>query len=331
MAVTTEMTPAAGKCRTEQTRFAFRAMGSPCEVHFGARSYSVAKELQASVMAWIEDFEAEFSFYREDSLVSGINRSAGKEGVPISAAASELFSLCDWFHWLTGGYFDPTSASLSRLWDYHDVSLPLPAEAEIDAAKALVGWTRVDHTSKRFRLPDAGMAIDLGGIGKEYAVDKVMEMILGTGVRDVLINFGHDVRAAGKPPQGGAWSVGLEDPREPGRCWAGLRLDSGAVCTSGDYMRYRMIGDKRYGHIVDSRTGYPVDNGCLSVTVVAPSCTEAGILSTSAFMMGEEKGMDLITRHFGAEGAIWTKAGLMRTPGFDRYIVPDSVQQKEMS
>jgi len=309
-------------------RFVFKAMGSPCEVHFAARSTAAARELRELVLAWVTRFEEQFSFYLEDSLVSRINEAAGAEAVAINEAASELFTLCDWYHWLTGGYFDPTSAPLLRLWDYHDPSLALPAAEDVEAARAQVGWSRVEHTPVQCRLPEAGMAIDLGGIGKEYAVDKVMEMILGTGVRDALINFGHDVRVAGKPPQGGAWAVGLENPRQPERCWGGLRLDKGAVCTSGDYMRFRIIEGKRYGHIVDSKTGYPVDNGLLSVTVVAPTCTEAGVLSTAAFMMGEEKGLELLTRHFGAEGAIWTCSGVVRTPGFDRYVVPGSLQQE---
>ncbi len=307
-------------------RFVFKAMGSPCEVNFAARSTAAARKLRESVMAWVAQFEEQFSFYLEDSLVSRINREAGVNAVPIDAAAAELLALCDWYHWLTEGYFDPTSAPLLRLWDYHDPDLPLPAATDVEAARALVGWSRVEHTPDQCRLPEAGMAIDLGGIGKEYAVDKVMEMILETGIRDALINFGHDVRVAGKPPQSGAWSIGLEDPRQPDRCWGGLRLDKGAVCTSGDYMRFRMIDGKRYGHIVDSKTGYPVDNGLLSVTVVAPTCTEAGILSTAAFMMGDEKGLELLTRHFGAEGVIWTRSGVVRTPGFDRYVVSGSIQ-----
>jgi thiamine biosynthesis lipoprotein len=331
MAVMTETTPSCRDAESEFTRFAFTAMGSPCEIFYRARSHAASEALRESVMAWLAEFEDAFSFYREDSLVSRINRSAGREGVAIGETAAELFALCDWFYWLTGGYFDPTSGPLLRLWDYHDPSRPLPTPAEIEMAQAHVGWSRVEHTPQRCRLPESGMAIDLGGIGKEFAVDKVMELILTTGVRDALVNFGHDVRVVGEAPQGGAWGVGLEDPRQPGRCWAGLQFDAAAVCSSGDYMRFRMIDGKRYGHIVDSRTGYPVENGCLSVTVEAPTCTEAGILSTTAFMMGQEEGLDLLTRHFGAEGAIWTDAGVVRTPGFDRHVVPDSVEREVLS
>ncbi len=331
MAVTTDGGIPAGTADDAFERFVFKAMGSPCDVCFAARSTAAARALQQSVLEWVNRFEERFSFYRDDSVVSRINRAAGTEAIAIDETTAELFALCDWYHWLTEGTFDPSTAPLLRLWDYHDPQLPLPAASDVDVARALVGWSRVDHGPAQCFLPEAGMAIDLGGIGKEYAVDKVMEMILGAGVRDVLINFGHDVRVAGTPPQGGAWSIGLEDPRCPDRCWAGLRLDKGAVCTSGDYMRFRMINGKRYGHIVDSKSGYPVDNGVLSVTVVAPTCTEAGILSTAAFMMGEEKGMELLRRHFGAEGAMWTQAGVVRTPGFDRYVVPGGIREEAQS
>ena len=206
------------------------------------------------------------------------------------------------------------------LWDYHGSSPSPPDSGSIADAKKLTGWPRIEREGMRVRLPTKDMALDLGGIGKEYAVDKVAKLAEDAGIRDLLINFGHDLRVAGKPPQGGPWSVGLENPTKPGECWCGLALECGSVCTSGNYLRYTEMDGKRYGHILDPRTGSPVENECLAVTVVAQSCTEAGILSTAAFILGPDAGHQLLTRQFGVEGAIYTKHDIFQTGGFQHHV-----------
>ena len=315
----------------DYTRFSFTAMGSPCEVIYAARSHAAAEAFRDTVVDWVSAFENQFSFYRKDSLVSRVNRDAGGEGVAIDETATELLSLCNWYYWLTEGVFDPTAGPLLRLWDYHDPEAAIPSEGQVAAARDLVGWSRVEYDEGRLRLPEPGMAIDFGGIGKEYAIDQVMAIASREGMRDVLVNFGHDVRMMGCAPQGGMWRVGLEDPRSPERCWSGVSIDNGAVCTSGDYRRYRTIEGKRYGHIVDCRTGYPVANGCLSVTVIATSSIDAGILSTTAFVMGADDGLQMLARHFGSEGAIWTESGAIQAPGFAGYVVDDHDSERVFS
>jgi len=306
----------------EYTGFSFQAMGSPCEVMFRARSEASARDLEESVVRWVAGFEAACSRYRPESTVSRINRGAGDgEWVEAEADVVELLALCDWFHWLTGGVFDPTAAPLMQLWDYHKPRATLPDSTLVASTRGLVGWGRVQREENRVRLPEKDMAIDLGGVGKEYAVDRVMEMVLQAGVRDVLVNFGHDLRVHGSPPEGGAWRIGLEDPTRPGRCWCGVGIEEGSVCTSGNYLRYLEIAGRKYGHIVDPRTGYPVDNGCLSVSVVAPSCTEAGMLCTAGFILGRDEGIELISHTFGAEGCIWTAEGAAQTGGFRRHVI----------
>ena len=144
-------------------------------------------------------------------------------------------------------------------------------------------------------------------------------MGLESGITNILVDFGQDVRVHGQPPGRPCWHVGLEDPAHPGECWTGVAVTDHAVATSGDYVRNFTAGGRRYGHIIDPRDGYPVNNGCLSVSVVAPNCTMAGILSTSAFILGPREGLDLIRICPGVEGAISTDAGRVHTRNFNAY------------
>jgi thiamine biosynthesis lipoprotein len=165
------------------------------------------------------------------------------------------------------------------------------------------------------------MCLDLGGIGKEYAVDRVLTLAASYGVRDVLVDFGQDMRALGRPPARAAWHIGLENPRSPGSCWGSVAAFNHAVASSGNYLRCFLHEGRRYGHIIDPRTGCPVDNRCLSVNVIAPTCTLAGILSTTAFILGPQDGYELINRTFGASGAIITETGTLITPRFYENLV----------
>jgi thiamine biosynthesis lipoprotein len=303
--------------------FDFDAMSTPCEVLFRPSSHAAGEEFRREALKWIAEFEGKFSKFKPDSVVSRLNGSAGRGWVELDDDASELFALCDWFYWLTNGVFDPSGQPLLKLWDYHRKDDGLPSDAEIGEARRLVGWSRIEREPGRARLPEAGMAIDLGGIGKEYAVDRVVSMGRDRGFGDILVNLGHDLRVEGHPPQGGAWRIGLENPTFPGRCWWGLALNQGAVCTSGNYLRFREVGGMRYGHIVDLRSGLPVNNGCRSVSVVAQACTTAGILAKAAFVLGGSEGLGMIGRTFGADGCLWMDGQVMFTPGFRRYMVEE--------
>jgi len=170
-------------------------------------------------------------------------------------------------------------------------------------------------------LPRTGMCLDFGGIGKEYAVDCVAAMAALHGIENVLVDFGQDIRARGRPPGRPAWHIGLENPREGGNCWASVAVLDHAVATSGDYLRHFVHDGKRYGHILDPRTGYPVSNGCLAVTVVARTCTMAGILTTAAFILGPRDGYQLINSYHGASGAVLTETGNWLTSRFYEHLV----------
>lgn len=299
----------------------FNALGTVCQVDFEARSAADAADFRDWILAWVQRFEQRFSRFRPDSVVSRINAAAGGDWVAIDAETESLLTLCGAFHRMTQGAFDPAVLPLLELWDYRAAPARPPDEETVARAMERCGWARVEHRVGHVRLAVPGMGLDLGGIGKEYAVDCVMQEGLRRGIRNILVNFGHDLRVQGGPPEGGGWRIGLEDPTDPGRCWNGLALRDRAVTTSGDYLRNFTAGGRRYGHILDPRTGWPVSNGCQSVTVVAPTCTEAGLFSTAAFILGAEEGLDLLETHYGVHGCIWHNNRRYETRRFHELLI----------
>jgi thiamine biosynthesis lipoprotein len=299
-------------------RAIFGAMGTTCRVTFSSPTGAAARDFSGRVRAWVETFEASCSRFRSDSDISRINHAAG-EWVAIDGELEGLLALCDVFYWRTEGVFDPTSLALTRLWAAsRDV---LPDDAAIAAARQLTNWRDVQREPDRVRLRQAGMALDLGGIGKEYAADRVADLGREIGLRSMLVDFGQDIRTFGPSPQEEAWRVGLEDPHRPGSCWSGVALRDAAVATSGNYYRGFQSGDRRLGHILDPRTGRPADTDCLSVSVIAPTCTEAGILSKTVMILGAETGIAFLRRFPAVQGCAVTTRDVYQTSRFAAYAL----------
>jgi len=300
-------------------KLSFQAMNTMCRVHFRTADASLAHALQNEVLRWVALFEARYSRFITDSLIGRINAAAGKAWVEVDPETDALFNLCQEMIFFTRGVFDPTSLPLIRLWNWKANPPVVPDNVSIEAARELVGWRRIQRRPGAIFLPREGMCLDLGGIGKEYAVDRVLDLVMQRGISSVLVDFGADVRVHGEPLEKGAWHIGLEDPKKPGSVWTGVAVTNHAVATSGDYLRHFLHQGRRYGHIIDPRSGYPVNNGILSVSVIAPHCTVAGILSTSVFVLGPKEGTDLISLCPGAEGCITTETSRFQTKGFHAY------------
>ena len=297
----------------------FQALGSSCRLSYRADSAASADDFLQAVTCWVGRFQVRYSRYGADSLTDRINRNAGGEWVAVEAEDEELFDLCERAFLLSRGCFDPSALPLIELWDYKSARTELPDADRVRECLSLVGWNRIERRKGAIRLPRKGMGIDLGGIGKEYAVDRVLEMARERGLEHILVDFGQDLRGLGGPPEGGPWRIGLEDPGEPGRCWSGVALDDCAIATSGDYARNFSLAGQRYGHIIDPRSGYPVANRCLAVSVIAPLCTEAGVLSTAAFILGAEAGLPFLESHPQAEGCIVSETGRRQTSNFHKF------------
>lgn len=309
------------EARGDFYRVKCRAMSTPVNLAFATSTKGLAQDYQRAAIGWIARFEARYSRFLPESIVGQINaRCGGGDWLEIDEEADGLLSICAEMHRLTRGVFDAAALPLLRIWDWKADLPRIPSESEILAAREISGWTKVQRQPRGIRLPMAGMGIDLGGIGKEFAVDELIAMARAFGISDVMIDIGQDIRVSGHPPAKDAWYIGLEEPERPGECWTAVRLSDQAVATSGDYFRSFKIGQRRYGHILDLRSGLPVSNSCQAVSVIAPSCVLAGILSTAAFIVGAEEGLNLIREQAGVDGCITTECARYQTRRFSSYV-----------
>lgn len=276
----------------------FDAMASPCEVLVEGDAHELApafaRELVEAAQAEALRIERKFSRYRDDSVLAQLHAGRGRpQRVDDETAA--LLDFAASCHAMSGGLFDVTSGVLRGAWRF-DGGGALPDPARVAALAARVGWTRVTWQRPWLTLPD-GMELDFGGIGKEYAVDRVLGLLRGRTALPVLVNFGGDLAVSGPRADSGAWTVGIERPDDESsgagpanalQAAGVVRLAAGALATSGDARRFILADGVRYGHILDPRSGWPVRDAPRSVTVAAPSCVEAGMLSTLAMLQGSQ-------------------------------------------
>jgi thiamine biosynthesis lipoprotein len=260
----------------------FLAMASPCEVLLPSMAQEAALAIGAIAADEALRVEKKFSRYRSDSVTARIHEHRGAP-IEVDEETAALIDFASQCHDLSDGLFDITSGVLRRAWRF-DGSDRIPEPEAVDRLLPLVGFDKLHWQPPRLTLP-AGMELDFGGIGKEYAVDRAFELLAGRHAAPFLVNFGGDLRA-NRPPAHGSWQVGIERPDAERESTLLLNLERGALATSGDSRRFLLKDGIRYGHILDPRTGWPVPGAPRSVTVAAGSCTEAGLLSTLALLHG---------------------------------------------
>lgn len=260
-------------------------MASPCEVLVDGGPARHARDIAriAAQEAW--RVERKWSRYRDGNIIHRINTAAGR-AVRVDDETADMLDYAQTVWRLSGGRFDITSGILRRAWHF-DGSDRLPTGAEVCALLALVGWQRAQWARPLLTL-EAGMELDFGGIGKEYAVDQALRCVQAMTSSPVLLNFGGDI-ACGRPRRcGTAWHVGMLDHDGQGCRGGSLQLTSGGLATSGDAYRHLLRDGIRYGHVLNATTGWPVPDAPASVTVVASSCTLAGMLATLALLHGNQ-------------------------------------------
>jgi thiamine biosynthesis lipoprotein len=259
-------------------------MGGPCEVLVEVRNEDAAREIAAAAASCAWRIERKYSRYLSGNMVARINANAGLT-TSVDEETARLLNFAAQMHRLSGGLFDITSGVLRRAWTF-DGGSHTPARDEIDALLPLVGWEKVLWNGQLITLRP-GMQIDLGGIAKEYAVDQAVLAAARISPAAVLVNFGGDLAVTRCRDGGLPWRVGIEG-LDAGLPSASRLVDlmSGALATSGDTHRYVRAGARRLPHILDPRTGSPVQDAPNTVTVAASSCTHAGMLSTLAMLRG---------------------------------------------
>jgi len=268
-------------------KYRFQAMGTICEL----QCYVASKENGISVADLVEAdvarLEQRYSRYRPDSLLSEINRIAAKGGeITVDDETAALFAYAETCYSQSNGLFDITSGLLRKAWRFD--SGQLPDQSQIDSLLENVGWDKLDWQAPLLKCPQAGMEIDFGGVVKEYAADRAAVICQNTGIRHGFVNLGGDIRVIGPHPDGSPWSVGVQHPRQAGALLTTIELYQGGMASSGDYERCIQIGNQRYSHIINPKTGWPVRH-LASVSVAGDFCLVAGSASTIA-MLKEQDG-----------------------------------------
>lgn len=271
----------------------FFALGGDCAIHLCTDSKSQFEALAEAAEAEIVRIEKRYSRYRADSEMSRINAAAARgDSIRIDEEATSLIEYAKACFVKSEGAFDITSGILRRAWDF-SAARP-PDQASIDPLLPLIGLDKIALSDGCLHFSQAGQELDFGGLGKEFAADRAAEVCAALGAKHGFVDLAGDIRLIGPQPDGSPWIVGIRHPREPEKVIAQIALTSGALATSGDYERHFEFEGRRYCHILNPRTGWPVQ-GLSSVTVISDRCLVAGSLSTIAMLKGRE-GADWLAR-----------------------------------
>ena len=270
-------------------------MGTKAIVTIYGMDPGAADSAAAAGIREMHRVESILSTWREDSDLSRLNASPGGEPVRVPPEVIDVLAQAYAFSELTGGAFDVTARPLVRLWGFQGGEAALPSDEAIEAARQLVGWRKISFDTEASTVTLLGGAtVDVAGIGKGYAVDRCAEILREHGVRRALVNLGGNMYAIGTPPGRKGWTIGIRDPESGTRMIGRLVIRDEGVSTSGNYENFVTIDGKRYGHIIDPRTGHTVDH-VLAVTAVAATATAADAFSTAMFVLGPEDARAVVT------------------------------------
>lgn len=270
-------------------------MGTMVSVRIDGAAPAEAAEHLTAAFAAIAAVDARFSSYQPDSELSQLNAAAADTPQAVSVEMAALLTESMAWGERSQGAFDCTVGPLVRAWGFFKREGRIPAAKELAAAQAVSGWSHLqfDAALRSLRFDVPGVELDFGAIGKGYAVDQAIAALRARGVRNALVDAGGNFAAIGTPAQREHWRIGIRDPLQRDALLADLDFGDAGIATSGGYENYFEADGKRYVHIFDPRTGYPVV-GMLSATVIAPTATAADALSTATFVLGMEQGLALI-------------------------------------
>jgi thiamine biosynthesis lipoprotein len=262
----------------------FAAMASPCELLIETQDPLLANHLTSLAYKESQRIEQKFSRYLPNNLMANINHNKGK-AVAIDDETFRLLEFSNSCFELSDGMFDITSGILRKAWKF-DGSDNVPTPIAVKVLMPHIGWQKVKYTQSSITLAK-GMELDFGGIGKEYAVDCVAKLCAESApTTSIVVNFGGDIQVTRPRHNKQPWHIGIENPEDDNSTNKVLKIISGGLATSGDARRYLLKAGKRYSHILNPETGYPIENAARSVTVSAPHCIQAGLLATLALLNG---------------------------------------------
>ena len=268
-------------------RLPFKAMGSACEVVLASHTQNEAESMAKLAIDEVLRIERKYSRYTTDSIIAKINQQAGRVALQCDDETWALFQFASQLFDKSDGLFDITSGVLRQAWDFKKPEVP--TSQKLEALLPLVGWQNVVLQDQSIALPLAGMEVDLGGFGKEYAADRAVQVLKEKGVTHGYVNLAGDMRFLGPKPTGEPWMIGIQDPRVRDQVVATLPITQGGLATSGDYERYFELNGQRYCHVLNPKTGMPVSYW-RSVSVTSPATVVSGC-TTTMVMLKEADGL----------------------------------------
>ncbi len=305
-----------GNIEPKLLKKAIMSMGTVFDISAYVSQKSGAEKVFDKVFHEVNRLDNVMSNYKPESDLSKINRKAASESVSCDDELAYIIEQSIEYGDITQGAFDITIGPLMKKWGFFKAQGRIPDNNELDSVLQSVSYKniRIEEKTKKslFRGSNSEKVIsfvnphtqvDLGGIGKGYAVDVAMKLLRKNGIRSALINFAGNVYASGSPPGRKSWIIGLQHPRNSKEILGSFEVTDKAVSTSGDYEKFFTMNGERYSHIIDPRSGIPV-KGIASVTIIADSATKADALSTGVFVLGLDKGMKLIEKLSDVEGII---------------------------
>ena len=294
--------PILAQNQPEEHKKVLLLMGSRFEITAVSPDEVLAWHAIETAIKEIQRIEKLISSWDPNSQTSEVNRNAGVKPVQVDKELFELVIRAKKVSELTEGAFDISYASMDRIWKFDGsmTAIPLPEEVKASVAKIDYHNIVLDKKNQTIFLKEKGMKMGFGGIGKGYAANKARNLMEEMGISNGVVNAGGDLITWGKDEKGADWKIGIANPKNKDKILSWLTISNMSVVTSGNYERFFMVEGKRYSHIIDPRSGYPVQ-GLKSVTIVCPDAELSDALATSVFVLGKEKGLELINRMKGVD------------------------------
>ena len=291
----------------QPTRRTQLIMGTLVEITVSHSDADVVQTVTTQAFDEMQRIEQLMSTYIPDSEISRINRAAGKEAIPVSREVEEVIREGIYWSEQSSGAFDITVEPLVHLWDFNGEKEVIPSENTLRKTASLVNYKDIEVKDHTVRLKRRGMAINVGGLAKGYAVDRAISILRGK-VKNGIVNAGGDLFAFGQKAKQTSWNIGLQHPRKPQELLASFAVNNQAIATSGDYQRYFIKDGLRYHHIFDPQTGQPA-RLMISATIITTEVMDADALATAVFVMGPEKGIEWIDSIENAEAMVVLEDG----------------------
>ena len=255
-----------------------------------------------SGMEEVNRIEQLISSWKSSSETNLINKNAGIQPVKVSKELFDLIHRSKKVSSISNGYFDISFASLDKIWKFDGSDIVIPSEVDLKKSVEKIAYQNIvlDTEKQTVYLKEKGMKIGFGAIGKGYAADRAKAVMKKMGIASGVVNAGGDIISWGSKPDGNPWTIGIADPKKKNSVISWLNISDKAVVTSGNYEKYVMIDGKRYCHIIDPKTGWPI-SGVSSVTVITQNAELADALSTTVFVLGKDEGLKLVNHLEGVE------------------------------